>query len=259
MRNRLDCSSLDLSTRLEKLYSTLTSPAENPRPTSLGSSISLFGPERYEPRYDYPLIVWLHSCNSNEQELSQLMPNLSMQNYVACAPRGTRATDPCGKQFQWGTSAASVAVAEESVFEAVDAATSQFSIARDKIFIAGFGGGASMAWRIGLRYPDYFAGVVNVCGQFPTQNQPLAKLGLARHIPTLWMYGEESVRSGVDHICETLPVLHSARLSVHMRQYPCGDELLTNMLSDMNSWLMERVTNQPARFEEIREESFSRN
>jgi phospholipase/carboxylesterase len=259
MRNRLDCSSLDLSTRLEKLYSTLTSPTENPRSNSLGSSICLFGPERYEPRYDYPLIVWLHSCNSNEHELSQLMPNLSMQNYVACAPRGTRATDPCGKQFQWGTSAASTAIAEESVFEAIDVASSQFSIARDKIFLAGFGGGASMAWRIGLRYPDYFAGVVNVCGQFPTQNQPLAKLALARHLPALWMYGEESSRSGVDHICETLPVLHSARLSVHMRQYPCGDELLTNMLSDMNSWLMERVTNQPARFEDIREESFSRN
>ncbi len=187
------------------------------------------------------------------------MPNLSMQNYVACAPRGTRATDLCGKQFQWGTSAASTAVAEESVFEAIDATTSQFSIARDKIFIAGFGGGASMAWRIGLRYPDFFAGVVNVCGQFPTHNQPLAKLADARYLPTLWMYGEESGRCGVEHICEMLPVLHAARLSVHMRQYPCSDELLTNMLSDMNSWLMGRVTNQPARFEEIHEESFSRN
>ncbi len=259
MRNRLDCSSLDLSTRLEKLYSTLTSPPETSKSNSFGSSICLFGPERYEPRYDYPLIVWLHSCNSNEQELSQLMPNLSMQNYVACAPRGTRATDPCGKQFQWGTSAAATAIAEEAVFEAIDAATSQFSIAREKIFLAGFGGGASMAWRIGLRYADYFAGVVNICGQFPVQNQPLAKLAAARHLPALWMYGEESLRNGVDHICETLPVLHSARLSVHMRQYPCGDELLTNMLSDMNSWLMERVTNQPARFEDIREESFSRN
>lgn len=259
MRNRLDCSSLDLSTRLEKLYSTLTSPPEHSRSTSFGSAICLFGPERYEPRYEYPLIVWLHSCNSNEQELGQLMPNLSMQNYVACAPRGTRAADPCGKQFQWGTSAASTAVAEESVFEAIDAATSQFSISRNKIFIAGFGGGASMAWRIGLRYPDYFAGVVNVCGQFPTHNQPLAKLAAARHLPTLWMYGEESLRCGVDHICETLPILHAGRLSAHMRQYPCGDELLTNMLSDMNSWLMERVTKQPARFDEIKEESFSRN
>ena len=259
MRNRLDYSSMDLSTRLEKLHSTLTSTAEHSRASSFGSSICLFGPERYEPRYDYPLIVWLHSCNSNEQELGQLMPNLSMQNYVACAPRGTRATDPCGKQFQWGTSSASIAVAEESVFEAIAAATSQFSIARDKIFIAGFGGGASMAWRIGLRYPDCFAGVVNVCGQFPTHNQPLANLAAALHLPALWMYGEESVCCGVDHVCDMLPILHSARLSVDMRQYPCGDELLTNMLSDMNSWLMARVTKQPPRFEEIHEESFSRN
>lgn len=259
MRNRLDCSSSDLSTRLEKLYSTLTTTAEHTRSAAYGSSVCLFGPERYEPRYEYPLIVWLHSCNSNEQELGQLMPNLSMQNYVACAPRGTRATDPCGKQFQWGTSATSTALAEESVFEAIDTARSQFSIATNKIFIAGFGGGASMAWRIGLRYPDYFAGVVNICGQFPAQHQPLAKLAAARRLPALWMYGEHSEANGVDHICEALPVLHAARLSVHMRQYPCGNELLSNMLTDMNHWLMERVTNQPARFEEIQEESFSRN
>jgi len=259
MRNRLDCSSSALSARLEKLHTTLTTTPDHSDVTPFGSSICLFGPERYEPRYEYPLIVWLHSCNSNEQELGQLMPNLSMQNYVACAPRGTRATDPCGKLFQWGTSATSTAIAEEAVFAAIDNATSQFSVARDKIFLAGFGGGASMAWRIGLRYPDYFAGVVNICGQFPTQHQPLAKLAAARQLPALWLYGEESKRCGVDHVCEVLPVLHSARLSVHMRQYPCADEVLSNMLSDMNRCLMARVTNQPARFEEIREESFSRN
>ena len=259
MRNRLDGSSSDLSTRLEKLYATLTQAPEHSKPTSYGSSVCLFGPERYESRYEYPLIVWLHSCNSNEQELAQLMPNLSMQNYVACAPRGTRATDPCGKQFQWGTSATSAALAEESVFEAINTARSEFSVAANKVFIAGFGGGGSMAWRIGLRYPDYFAGVVNICGQFPAQHQPLAKLATARKLPALWMYGEHSDLNGVDHVCETLPVLHAARLSVHMRQYPCGNELLSNMLTDMNHWLMERVTNQPARFEEIREESFSRN
>ncbi len=144
-------------------------------------------------------------------------------------------------------------------FEAIEAASSQFAVARNRIFIAGFGGGASMAWRLGLRYPDYFAGVVSICGAFPHKHQPLAKLAAARHLPTLWMYGEESSRCGIDQVCETLPMLHAARLSVHIRQYPCGDEVLTNMLSDMNHWLMERVTNQPARFEEIREESFSRN
>ncbi len=258
MRNRLDCSSSELSTRLEKLHASLTTLPPQ-RKVSFASPVCLFGPERYEPRYEYPLIVWLHSCDSSEQELTQLMPALSMQNYVACAPRGTRATDPCGKLFQWGSSAAATAIAEEAVFEAIDIAASQFSIDTNKIFLAGLRGGASMAWRIGLRYPDSFAGIVSLCGQFPSQHQPLAKLAEARHLPTLWMYGDKSEGCGVEHICETLPVLHAARMSAHIRQYPGGDEVLSNMLSDMNCWLMERVTNQPAQFEETRESTFSQN
>lgn len=38
-----------------------------------------------------------------------------------------------------------------------------------------------------------------------------------------------------------------------------GNELLSNMLYDSNSWLMERVTSQPAKFEDSVEESFSKN
>jgi phospholipase/carboxylesterase len=258
MRNRLDCTASELSTRLEKLYSELTTPPAN-QPSISNASVCLFGPERYEARYDYPLIVWLHSCNSNEQELARIMPKLSMQNYVACAPRGTRATDPCAKMFQWGTSLTATAVAEEAVFEAIDVATSQFSIASNRIFLAGFGGGASMAWRVGLRYPDFFAGVVSICGKFPTQHQPLAKLDAARHLPMLWMYGSQAEQCGVDQVCEALPLMHAARLKVQLRQYPCADELLTNMLADMNGWLMELVTRQPVVLEELPEESFSRN
>jgi phospholipase/carboxylesterase len=258
MRNRLDCTASELSTRLEKRYSELTTP-QPPRPSTSTSPICLFGPERYEPRYEYPLVVWLHSCNSNENELARVMPTLSMQNYVACAPRGSQASDPCGKCYQWASSPTATAVAEESVFEAIDVATSQFSIASHRIFIAGFGAGGSMAWRVGLRYPDFFAGAISICGKFPTQHQPLAKLAMARQLPTLWMYGAQSNRCGVDQVCESLPVLHTARLKVDVQQYPCGDELLTNMLSGMNCWIMEHVTKQPARFEEMREESFSRN
>ena len=43
----------------------------------------------------------------------------------------------------------------------------------------------------------------------------------------------------------------AAGLSVTLRQYPCGDELLTNMLVDTNSWLMGLVTRQPALMETI--------
>lgn len=256
MHNRLDRSYSELTSRLEKLHHTLTT--EQPQNTP-PTSICLFGPERYEPRYAYPLIVWLHSCNSYERELEQVMPNLSMQNYVACAPRGTRACDPCGKYYSWSKSQTGVAIAEELVFESIRTACSEFSIEKNRIFLAGFGGGASMAWRIALQHPNLFAGIISVCGEFPKQHQPLSNLAAARSLSTLWLYGEDSETCGVDHVCEALPILHAAKLSVNIRQYPCGDELLSNMLTDMNCWMMQKVTNQPIQFADTHEESFSRN
>jgi hypothetical protein len=31
-------------------------------------------------------------------------------------------------------------------------------------------------------------------------------------------------------------------MAIHLRQYPCEDELTTQMLKDLDSWLMEQVT-----------------
>ncbi len=257
MRNRLSNYS-ELTGRLETPYDT-NPQIDSQGHGSLGQQICMFGPERYESRYDYPLIVWLHSCTSSERELEAVMPALSLQNYVACAPRGTNACGPNGRFFRWGKSAASVAIAEELVFDAIEVVSSQFSIAHNRIFLAGFGGGGTMAWRIALRYPQRFAGVVSICGEFPNQNQPLSNFENAREVPALWMFGAESLNCGVEKVCEALPVLHSASLAVDIRQYPCGNELLNNMLLDMNSWLMEQVTHQPANFDVSVEESFSKN
>ena len=35
-------------------------------------------------------------------------------------------------------------------------------------------------------------------------------------------------------------------MAVCLRLYPCGDDLTTNMLSDMDRWIMEQVAPQPA-------------
>jgi phospholipase/carboxylesterase len=173
------------------------------------------------------------------------MPALSLQNYVGCAPRGPITSNRSNNRFVWGQSVAATAVAEEIVFESIENVSRTFSIHSRRIFLAGFGSGATMAARIGLRYPELFAGVIPICGQFPNEQFALSKIGKARTLPILWMYGENSERHGVQHVCQTLPVLHAAGLTLDIRQYPCGDELLANMLSDANHWMMQLVTNQP--------------
>jgi phospholipase/carboxylesterase len=73
------------------------------------------------------------------------------------------------------------------------------------------------------------------------------------------MYGEHSSTCNIQRVCESLPLLHSAGLCVDIRQYPCADDLLSNMLSDANGWMMEQVTNQPAVEQTASAELFSEN
>ncbi|MEM8734816.1 MAG: hypothetical protein AAGG44_11365, partial [Planctomycetota bacterium] len=146
MRNRLGGSSEQARSLGELQLSEYA--AQHDEDSILEQQIRLFGPECYERRYEYPLIVWLHSCHSSEQELECVMPELSLRNYVSCAPRGTSACDDEGKFYRWAQSAASSAIAEEIVFESIALAQKTFSVASDRVFLAGFGGGGTMAWRI---------------------------------------------------------------------------------------------------------------
>lgn len=259
MRNRIISSQGDHSEIALSSQVMQTASGIHRVPAFIEHQVALFGPERYEPRYDYPLVVWLHSCHSSEAELENVMCSLSLQNYVGCGPRGPIPSNRSLGRFGWGKSANAAAVAEEVVFASIEAASEQFSINSQRVFLAGFGSGATMAWRLALRYPQQFAGVVAICGSFPNEERSLAQLQSARHLPVLWMYGEHSKSCCINNVCETLPLLHSASLSVDIRQYPCGDDLLSNMLSDANVWLMERVTNQSITQSSHQEESFSQN
>jgi phospholipase/carboxylesterase len=259
MRNRIVSSHSNHAISLQGISAADSSSGIHRVSALVEHQVCLFGPERYEPRYNYPLFVWLHSCHSSEGELENVMPALSMQNYVGCAPRGPIPSDRgCGR-FQWGKSSTASAVAEEIVFSTIEAAVEQFSIDPKRIFLGGFGSGATMALRLALRYSQQFAGVVAICGKFPNEDRSLARLEQARRLPIMWLYGEHSETCSIDDVCETLPLLHSASLAADIRQYPCGDELLTNMLSDTNAWLMEQITNQPASSHAQQQETFSEN
>src|SRR5687768_1842405 len=76
---------------------------------------SLFAPLHYERRYAYPLLVWLHDDGGNERELRQLMPHVSVRNYVAASARGTMRAEKSGRAFAWEQSPAAIGESAERV------------------------------------------------------------------------------------------------------------------------------------------------
>lgn len=202
----------------------------------------LFAPLHYEPNYSYPLIVWLHGPGDDEHQLRRVVPHISLRNYVAVAPRGCSAPPPGCLGFQWEQTAAAISEAEHRVHESITRAAERYEIAEDRIFIAGYDSGGTMALRIGLRHPNFFAGAISIGGRFPQTHSPLSQLADLRNLPILIAQGRQSEQYSLETICDELRLFHTAALQVTLRQYPCGDELTTQMLHDVDTWIMERIS-----------------
>jgi len=203
---------------------------------------SLFAPQHYEPGYAYPLIVWLHGSHSDERQLLRVMPMISLRNYVAVSPRGTIDGDGAGAGHGWLQSDEHISQAEHRVFEAIRTATARMHVAPHRVFLAGFDCGGTMAYRVAMNHPRVFAGVLSLCGAFPSGGMPFRNLADARRLAIFLAVGRRGLAYPADDVCRDLRLFHAAGLSVTLRDYPCGHELTPQMLSDVDRWIIEQIT-----------------
>jgi phospholipase/carboxylesterase len=208
--------------------------------SQLATRCAYFAPLHYESNYAYPLLVWLPGASDDERQLSRIMPHVSMRNFVAVAPRRTRcsARSASSQKLAGSESVEVLQVAERQVFEAIELAQRRFHVAPQRIFVAGMAEGGSAALRVGLMHPQRFAGAASLGGPFPDGDRPLRLLDEARSLPLLLATGRASQRYDETRVCHDLRLLHTAGMSVTLRQYACGDHLTTQMLADLNRWMM---------------------
>jgi phospholipase/carboxylesterase len=199
----------------------------------------LLAPLYYEPNYAYPLIIWLHATGGSEHELRQVMPLISLRNYASAAVRGPAVLRT---GYDWPQTRGGINMAESLVAEAVARAEGRFNIHSKRIFLAGYQAGGTMAVRLALRNPERYAGSMSINGPFPAEHAPLARLAQIRQSRVLIAHCRDSQTYTTDRVCQELALFHAAGMSVTLRQYPCEDELTTQMLSDVDVWLMEQIT-----------------
>ncbi len=205
---------------------------------------SLFVPMGYEPGYAYPVLVWLHGPGADENQLRQIMPQVSLRNYVAVAPRGTRRAPEQQRGFCWSPEVVDRDLAAQRVAEALRLVREQYRVHSRRVFLAGFDTGGTVALQLALAWPEQFAGVVSIAGALPRMAGTLRRWHQARRLPILLMCGRYSQRYPCRQVQENLQLLFCAGLDVTVREYPCGQELRGDMLADMNRWIMEVVQQQ---------------
>lgn len=200
---------------------------------------TLFLPQRYEPNYRYPLLVWLPDSRSSRFDLGRVMSRVSLRNHVAILPAGLLGANSADSAALSADGPRGPHDRESAVWEAVGRARREASVAPSRIFLVGQGDGGTEAFRIGCRHADEFAGVISVGGPFPEGETAFARLETVRRLPMLLCCRQDS--DTARRLDRTLRLFHAAGGRLAVRLYPSVDSLTAAMLADVNRWVMEQV------------------
>jgi phospholipase/carboxylesterase len=251
-----------------------------PPATSLSGQLveTRFIPRQYEPNYAYPLLVLFHARGGDEDQLVRAMPALSWRNYVGLGLRGPEAIVKRERLagFSWGrdyelrdrvrhlprvtrSEAEIVRGAlfdpmpdeidrlEQGVFSAIRKTRSLFHIHSERIFLVGSGEGAAVAYRLGLSFPERFAGIVAINGWLPDGFRPLGRMKACRDLPILVVHGAWNSRYSLSLARRDVHTLRAGGLRVAFQSYPSNHRLSNPMLGDIDTWLMNHCVEQLSR------------
>jgi phospholipase/carboxylesterase len=206
--------------------------------------VRTFLPTGYEPNYPYPLLVFLHGHGSSEEQVLRLAPQLSRRNYVSIALRGPHCLEPRpdGRAgYTWGPESQDDPLVEEYVFRAIEQTRRHLHVHSERIYLAGFREGASLAYRLALLFPERFAGIISLNGAMPRQGGPLLRLPEVRRLRVLIGHGLANAIVPLTLAKQDYRLFYTAGLSVRMHTYAATHRIHPDMLRDIDRWVQEHI------------------
>jgi phospholipase/carboxylesterase len=205
-----------------------------------------FLPIGYEPNYPYPLMVFLHGQSSSEEQILRLAPRLSRRNYICIAPRGPHTTQQHDGRtaYSWGPDDQDDPLVEEYIFRAIEQTRRSFHVHSERIYLAGFREGASLAYRLGLLYPERFAGVIALNGALPRRGGPLLRLPDVRKLRVLIGHGIANSVVPLTMAKQDQRLFYTAGLDVDMHTYPTTHRIHSEMLRDVDRWVQDHISSE---------------
>lgn len=184
-RNELPSQSRDLRnpSRHDGEYSSANSwmPAAEPQSDVQFWQVNDFSagtiPESYEPRYAYPLVVWLTGGDCGIDESLDHIATMSPQNYLGLAVDECLFDMPRSEQHDFDMPVEflkRLVDVENRVVNAVRSVREVLNVHTERIFLAGAGDAASVSLLMAMHQPEWFGGCIAFGGNFPSAAKLLA-------------------------------------------------------------------------------------
>jgi phospholipase/carboxylesterase len=225
----------------------LPRPAEGFYPSAVpspqGWPLLTFLPTGYEPNYPYPLLVFLHGHGGCEEQVLRLAPRLSRRNYICIALRGPHMLESSSdgrRAFSWGDGQNDAEV-EEYVLHAITQTRRYYHVHSERIYLAGFCEGATLAYRLGMTFPEKFGGVISLNGCMPRHGGPLLRLPEVRHLRVMIGHGIANSVVPLSMARSDHRLLYTAGLDVALHTYASTHRIHPEMLRDIDRWIMRQI------------------
>jgi phospholipase/carboxylesterase len=242
-------SAPDADTAAEVILSsengTLQGVRSRTRPTARPTAV--FVPENYEPNYAYPLIIWLHEAGRSERDIVDVLPHISMRNYLGLALRGTAPAHPQSLSegnvpagYRWARSEKSRLLFQDELYASARQLRRDFHMHTERVFLAGAGDGGTLAWELFLARPEWFAGVAAFGGRFPWRRRPLRHYRALRG-KRVFLAANADDPAGLSNAEQLGCLLYSAGLEVAVRCHLPGRRWPRSLFRNVDHWIMESI------------------
>lgn len=196
-------------------------------------------PDVYEPGYAYPLIVWFHQAGGSEDELFDVLPQISERNYLALALRGNVEWE---HGAEWCTASVGAWEVARRVEDAVVQLQQFLSIHPQRVILAGCGSGGTTALEVMLQRPEAFHGAACLSGAFPQLEFPLARYRGLRGRRILLASTLDCQQVRIAELVTSGRLLYTAGMQVATRIYQEGGATAqARMLRDVDHWIMDGI------------------
>jgi hypothetical protein len=136
-----------------------------------------FAPKTYDASKNWPLIVFI-SPGDDPMGWKHWQKVCEEHDVLFCAPYGAGNNCPLGKRVR-------------IVLDMLDDVRRQYRVDPDQTYVTGFSGGGRMACTIGFALPEYFGGVMPVCGTNPLPKLDYLRLRVQDRLSVAFITGEK--------------------------------------------------------------------
>src|SRR5207237_1488726 len=140
--------------------------------------------------------------------------------------------------YTWGATAEGDALTEDYVFRAIQQTRRSYHVHSERIYLAGVCEGATLAYRLGLSFPERFAGVISLNGSLPPRGSLFLRLPEVRQLRAFIGHGIANSVIPLASARSDFRLLYTAGLDVRLLGYPATHRLHSTMLPDINPWIM---------------------